>query len=81
MVSEDCEKELLSCNEGVMMQTSTTQVKVPCGAKVEKVRIILDSGSHRTYITEEIARRLCLKRRRIRRNTVSDIRERKQQGN
>ncbi|XP_053406426.1 uncharacterized protein LOC128559229 [Mercenaria mercenaria] len=44
-----------------VMLTATTKAKAPDGEKFENVRIILDSGSRRTYVTEYLARRLGLK--------------------
>lgn len=52
---------LLSCNETVLMQTAKTNVKEPNGTSSEEVRLLQDSGSHRTYITEDLANRLDLK--------------------
>ena len=48
MVSE--EPGLLSCHETVLMQTALTEVKGKENTKSECVRLILDSGSHRTYV-------------------------------
>lgn len=55
------EVDLLSCNETVLMQTAKTNVKEPNGTSSEEVRLLQDSGSHRTYITEDLANRLGLK--------------------
>ncbi|XP_052771144.1 uncharacterized protein LOC128210829 [Mya arenaria] len=58
------EAGLLSHDEKVLMQTALVEA---CGedcSKNEKVRLILDSGSHRTYITRSLADRLGLKERK-----------------
>ncbi len=52
---------LLSYNETVLMQTALTEIKGNDSDKSEEVRLILDSGSHRTYITQRLAERLHLK--------------------
>lgn len=56
------------------MQTATTEVKAPGSARCENVSFILDSWSHKTYITEELARRLRLKEEEEQ-GTFSGIRE------
>ncbi len=43
------------------MQTALTEIKGNDSDKSEEVRLILDSGSHRTYITQRLAERLHLK--------------------
>ena len=50
----------MSCNETVLMQTALTVVKGKESKQCEKVQLILDSGSHRTYITKSLAERLGL---------------------
>ena len=44
------------------MQTAKSEVKNPTKSKCEIVRILLDSGSQRTYITEKLAEQLQLTR-------------------
>ena len=44
----------------MLMQTAKSEVKNPTNAKSNIVRIHLDSGSQRTYITEELANKLQL---------------------
>ncbi|XP_053392033.1 uncharacterized protein LOC128554743 [Mercenaria mercenaria] len=56
------ESALLSSNEIVMMQTSRTEIWDTEGLNKENVRILLDSGSQSTYITERLATSLNLKR-------------------
>ncbi|XP_053381696.1 uncharacterized protein LOC128549194 [Mercenaria mercenaria] len=67
-LSEETEREekhkevgLLSSGENVLMQTAKTDVKAPKGTYTENIRLLLDSRSHRTYVTESLARRLNLK--------------------
>ena len=55
------ESGLLSYDESVLMQTATTEVKSLEKDKSEQVRLLLDSGSHRTYVTVDLAKRLGLK--------------------
>jgi hypothetical protein len=45
----------------VLMQTAYTEVFNSVTDKKEAVRIVMDSGSQRTYITEDLARRLNLR--------------------
>ncbi|XP_053389677.1 uncharacterized protein LOC128552659 [Mercenaria mercenaria] len=55
------ENVLVSSDEMVLMQTALTDIKSPETSETQSVRLILDSGSHRTYITEKLANRLHLK--------------------
>ena len=54
------ESVLISSGEIVLMQTAKTEVKNPCTNKSDVVRILLDSGSQRTYVTEKLAEQLHL---------------------
>jgi len=45
----------------VLMQTATTTVKNVQGSSSMPVRLILDSGSQRTYVTEKLAKELKLR--------------------
>ena len=56
------ENVLLSSGEMVLMQTAKTEIKGQRNSKSEIVRIQLDSGSQRTYVTEPLADKLQLKR-------------------
>ncbi|XP_045205909.2 uncharacterized protein LOC123558098 [Mercenaria mercenaria] len=56
------ENALLSSNEIVLMQTARTQVRSTSDQRKEEVRILLDSGSQRTYITERLAESLKLRK-------------------
>ena len=57
------ENALLSSGEMVLMQTATADISNPkVSAQVQNVRMLFDTGSHRTYITESLAKKLNLKR-------------------
>ena len=56
------ENALISSREFVLMQTATTEVKNPDSTRSETIRLLLDSGSQRTYITENLAEKLKLKK-------------------
>ena len=55
------ENSLISSGEMVLMQTARTQIKNPESGLKQTARILLDSGSQRTYITEALAKKLNLK--------------------
>ena len=57
----EAENVLVSSGEMVLMQTAKTHIRNPINGSRENVRLLLDSGSQRTYITEALARRLNLK--------------------
>ena len=54
------ESVLISSGEMVLMQTAKAEIKNPLSTKNNVVRILLDSGSQRTYITEKLAEQLQL---------------------
>lgn len=56
------ENVLISSGEVVLMQTATCQINNPANSKSDIIRLILDSGSQRTYITEKLAEQLQLTR-------------------
>ena len=56
------ENALVSSGEMVLMQTAKTEIKNQNNSRSEQVRILLDSGSQRTYVTESLAEKLKLKR-------------------
>ena len=56
----DDEKTMLTSTNQVLMQTATSTIWNTSGDKSLKVRMILDSGSQRTYVTERLAKDLCL---------------------
>ena len=64
------ENVLLSSGESVLMQTAKTKVNNPINNKQQTVRILLDTGSQRTYITESLAKSLNLKLREHREITL-----------
>ena len=53
---------LISSGEIVLMQTAQAKLTNLNQSKCEQVRILLDSGSQRTYITESLAEQLQLRR-------------------
>ena len=54
------ENSLISSGEMVLMQTAKTDIKNPVNGIRQNARILLDSGSQRTYITESLAKKLNL---------------------
>lgn len=56
------ENALLSSSETVLMQTARSEIKHPTHNHGQNVRILLDSGSKRTYITERLANYLHLEK-------------------
>ena len=54
------ENSLISSGEMVLMQTAKTDIKNPVNGIRQNARILLDSGSQRTYITEALAKKLNL---------------------
>ena len=56
------ENALLSSGEMVLMQTATADVSNPVNGQMQNIRMLFDSGSHRTYITAALAKKLNLKR-------------------
>lgn len=56
------ENALISSGEFVLMQTARTEVRNTESNKSETVRLLLDSGSQRTSITENLAEKLKLKK-------------------
>ena len=61
MCAEECVR--VSSSESVLMQMAKAEIKNVYTAKSEQVKILLELGSHRTYITEELAEKLLLKRK------------------
>lgn len=55
------ENSLISSGEMVLMQTARADIKNSDNGYRQNVRMLLDSGSQRTYITESLARKLNLK--------------------
>lgn len=56
------ENVLVSLGQIVLMQTAKTEIKHPLGSGREQVRILMDSGSQKTYVTERLAEKLGLTR-------------------
>jgi len=55
------EENLMSVNDMVLMQTTLTDVSISETCETEQVRILFDSESHRSYISETLAKKLKLK--------------------
>ena len=58
---DSTESVLISSGETVLMQTAKTDIRNPLTSVTQTVRILLDTGSHRSYITESLAKALNLK--------------------
>ena len=58
---DDNKPVMIASNETVLMQTATTEIQSIDSINCESVRLLLDSGSHRTYFTEHMAKQLKLK--------------------
>ncbi len=58
------ENSLLASGEQVLLQTATVAVKNPENSAETSIRVLLDPGSHRTYISWELAKTLKLKTRK-----------------
>ena len=58
---DSTESVLISSGEIVLMQTAKTDIRNPLTSVTQTVRILLDTGSHRSYITESLAKALDLK--------------------
>ena len=56
--ADNNETSMLSMNEQVIMQTALVEVMDPAETKSQVTRILMDTGSQRTYVTEEVARKL-----------------------
>ena len=55
------ENSLISSGEMVLMQTARADINNPNNGLKQNVRMLLDSGSQRTYITESLAKKMDLK--------------------
>lgn len=55
------ENSLISSGEMVLMQTARAAIQNPANGHRHNTRLLLDSGSQRTYITESLANKLNLK--------------------
>ena len=59
---EDCSEgqSMLAAGEQVIMQTALIEAMDPGQSKSEITRVLMDTGSQRTYISEEIVKKLKL---------------------
>ena len=55
------EASMVAVGEQVIMQTATVELVNPLCESTERTRLLLDCGSQRSYITQELAERLKLK--------------------
>ena len=55
------EQSMLAVGEQIVMQTALVEATDPNEKYKEPVRVLFDTGSHRSYITEELANKLNLK--------------------
>lgn len=55
------ENALLSYGEMVLMQTATADISNSINGQIQSVRMLLDTGNQRTYISEALAKKLSLK--------------------
>ena len=55
------ENSMISSGEMVLMQTARANINNPNNGSKQNVRMLLDSGSQRTYITESLAKKMNLK--------------------
>ena len=55
------ENSLISSGEMVLMQTARANIKNTTDGFRQNIRLLLDAGSQRTYITESLAKKLSLK--------------------
>ena len=60
-VEDATENVLMSSEEMVLMQTAKGNVFNKVNGKQENIRMLFDSGSQRTYVTEDLAKKLSLK--------------------
>ena len=59
-ITNDTGPSLLAMGEEVIMQTAMVEVTNPVNEASERTRLLLDCGSQRSYITEDLAKKLRL---------------------
>ena len=62
--SVNFEHALVSCGERVLLQTATVPIQTADGSTTVLTKVLLDSASHRTFMTDRLAKRLCLNSQR-----------------
>ena len=62
--SVNFEHALVTCGERVLLQTATVPIQTADGSTTILAKVLLDSASHRTFITDRLAKRLCLNSQR-----------------
>ena len=62
--SVNFEQALVTCGERVLLQTATVPIQATKGSETIMVKVLLDSVSHRTFMTDRLAKQLQLKSER-----------------
>ena len=62
--SVNFEQALVTCGERVLLQTATVPIQATKGSETIMVKVLLDSASHRTFMTDRLAKQLQLKSER-----------------
>lgn len=58
------EQALVTCGERVLLQTATVPIQTADGSKIISAKVLLDSASHRTFMTDRLAKQLQLNSQR-----------------
>ena len=58
------EHALVTCGERVLLQTATVPIQTADRSTAILAKVLLDSASHRTFMTDRLAKRLCLNSQR-----------------
>ena len=62
--SVNFEQALVTCGERVLLQTATVPIQATKGSETIMVKVLLDSASHCTFMTDRLAKQLQLKSER-----------------
>ena len=62
--SVNFEHALITCGERVLLQTAAVPIQTADGSTTILAKVLLDSASHRTFMTNLLAKRLCLNSQR-----------------
>ena len=62
--SVNFEHALVTCGERVIFQTATVPIQTADGSTTILAKVLLDSASHRTFMADRLAKRLCLNSQR-----------------
>ena len=55
---------MVTCGERVLLQIATVPIQTADGSATILAKVLLDSASHRTFMTDQLAKRLCLNSQR-----------------